>query len=260
MKIFTKNAILSAMIITSLTATPVMATQTVENNSEQESTLSAEGKEGVGFGVGVVIGAIFGGPAGAFITGLAGNLIAKEMNAKEDISQLAAAVEKEQQAAIALTAKYTQQLDRQEQAFSHQLAAVKSSLSQTSQLQAENLLMSLQFSTGSSELQAHYKAQIDALAKLLQQSTNLSVDLSGYTDLQGDQKYNHALSIARVNSVKKALIENGIAPERIKLFAFGENAPVVANNEKEVSFYDRRVVIQLKPIENNNSAHVANNY
>ena len=115
----------------------------------------------------------------------------------------------------------------------------------TSQLQAENLLMSLQFPTGSSDLQPHYQQQINALAKLLAQSPELSIDLSGYTDLQGDEELNHALSIARVNTVKHALINEGIEADRINLFAFGENAPVVANNEKQVSFYDRRVVIKL---------------
>ena len=259
MKTFTKNSILSAMIISSLVATPVMATEESQPLSEQNTTLSADSKEGVGFGVGVVIGAILGGPAGAFITGLAGNLIAKEMNAKDEIDQLSLAVTQEKQANVALSEQYANQLEQQEQAFAHQLAAVKSSLSDTNQLQAENLLMSLQFSTGSSELQAHYQTQINALTRLLK-TNKLTVDLSGYTDLQGDKKYNHGLSIARVNAVKKALIDNGISPDRIKLFAYGENAPVVANNKKEVSFYDRRVVIQLKPAENNAPAHVANNY
>ncbi|XQW86700.1 sortase-associated OmpA-like protein PdsO [Thalassotalea piscium] len=260
MKTFTKSSILNAMVIASLVATPVMAEEQTINQTETNDSMSAEGKEGVGFGVGVVIGAIFGGPAGAFITGLAGNLIAKEMNAKEEINELSTTIAQEQQAKLALDEKYARQLERQEQAFSEQLAAVKSSLSETSQLQAENLLMSLQFSTGSSELQAHYQTQINALANLLKQTGNLTVDLSGYTDLQGDEEYNHALSIARVNAVKKALIDNGVEPGRIKLFAFGENDPVVANHEKEVSFYDRRVVIQLRPNQEQADQNVAKNY
>jgi len=71
--------------------------------------------------------------------------------------------------------------------------------------------------------------------------------------LQGSDELNHALSIARVNSVKKALISQGVQPERINLFAFGEQAPVVANQEKQTSFYDRRVVIKLQPKADNHS-------
>ena len=120
--------------------------------------------------------------------------------------------------------------------------------------------MSLQFSTGSSELKSHYLPQIQSLAKLLSQSPNIKVDLSGYTDLQGSDELNHALSIARVNSVKNALIEQGVEAERINLYAFGEQAPVVANNEREVSFYDRRVVIKLQPKDSeSNQQTVSNN-
>ncbi len=108
------------------------------------------------------------------------------------------------------------------------------------------LLMSLQFSTGSSELKPHYQGQIDSLVSLLKQAPELMIDLSGYTDLQGNEAVNHALSIARVNTVKHALLNQGINAERINLYAFGEQSPVVANNEHETSFYDRRVVIKLK--------------
>jgi outer membrane protein OmpA-like peptidoglycan-associated protein len=54
------------------------------------------------------------------------------------------------------------------------------------------------------------------------------------------------LSLARINAVKNALIDQGVTAERINLFAFGEQKTVVASTDKEVSFYDRRVVIKLK--------------
>ena len=124
--------------------------------------------------------------------------------------------------------------------------AIQSNQHNTSQLQAENLLMSLQFPTGSSEIKDHYHEQIIALVNILKQTPTLRVDLSGYTDLQGSESLNKALSFARVNSVKHALLKEGITSDRIYLHAFGEQSPVVANNEQPTSFYDRRVVIKLK--------------
>ena len=53
------------------------------------------------------------------------------------------------------------------------------------------------------------------------------------------------MSQARVDSVKTLLIAQGVEEHQIDTFAFGEDAPVVANNERQVSFYDRRVVMKL---------------
>jgi len=37
----------------------------------------------------------------------------------------------------------------------------------------------------------------------------------------------------------------GVNEEQISTFAYGENSPVVATDEKQISFYDRRVVLKL---------------
>ena len=66
--------------------------------------------------------------------------------------------------------------------------------------------------------------------------------------------------------MKNALIDQGVTAEQINLFAYGEQQPVVASADKEISFYDRRVVIKLKntAIANKNSeqenAQTAQNY
>ena len=107
--------------------------------------------------------------------------------------------------------------------------------------------MSLQFPTGSSVLPDHYRGQIVALAKSLQLSKNVTVDLSGHTDLQGGEENNQQLSLARAKAVKQALIAQGVNAERIQLFAFGEQQPLVANTKQPINFYDRRVDIKLTP-------------
>ncbi len=71
---------------------------------------------------------------------------------------------------------------------------------------------------------------------------------------------NQTLSKARVETVKNLLMAMGVNEEQIATFAFGENSPVVANNEREVSFYDRRVVLKLHNPSSLNDDKVANNY
>lgn len=253
----TARTLINVALISALTVSPVFASSyesTAQANAEQakvkqvsvEQKNSAQLNEEIGFGTGMVIGAILGGPAGAFITGLAGNLIAKNLNASDEIASLSMANQKEKQQNKVALARYQSQIEQAEQSYQMELLALEQNYQAASQLQAQNLLMSLQFSTGSSEIKSHYQEQIVSLARIVQQSPNLTLDLSGYTDKQGSDELNQAISLARINAVKNALIDQGVAAERISLFAFGEQQPVVASADKEVSFYDRRVVIKLK--------------
>lgn len=240
-------AIISTLVTTSTMAKSVQEEQLSVNTymSEQQKQ-QAQTNEEVGFGTGALIGAVVAGPFGAFFAGVAGSLIAKHVNVTDERDSLSAALTSQKNEHQVALEKYQNKLQQAEQEYQTELLALQQSQHNTTQLQAENLLMSLQFPTGSSDLQPHYQHQINSLAALLNQSNELTIDLSGYTDLQGDEQLNHALSIARVNTVKHALINLGVAAERIHLYAFGENQPVVANAEKEVSFYDRRVVIKLR--------------
>jgi len=246
------NSLIACAVISALLTAPAMAKSDQHKQINDISYISeqqkkqAQNNEEVGFGTGALIGAVVAGPFGAFFAGVAGSLIAKHVNVVDQRDSLTTALTAQKNNHQLALEKYQDKLQQAEQEYQSELLALQQSQHNTTQLQAENLLMSLQFSTGSSDLQPHYQHQINSLATLLKQSNELSIDLSGYTDLQGDEQLNHALSIARVNTVKHALINQGIAAERIHLYAFGENQPVVANAEKQVSFYDRRVVIKLR--------------
>jgi len=246
------KSILACAVIGTLITVPVMAKperlQQLNSNNyiSVEQKEQAKTNEEVGFGTGAIIGAVIAGPFGAFFAGIAGSLIAKHNNVIDERETLSTALTSQKNNHLMALENYQNKIKQVEQEYQAELLALQQSNHNTSQLQAENLLMSLQFPTGSSDLQPHYQHQIDSLATLLKQSTELSIDLSGYTDLQGDEELNHALSIARVNTVKHALINQGIKADRINIYAFGENQPVVANAEKQVSFYDRRVVIKLR--------------
>ena len=260
------HTLISATLISALSISPAFANSQSPELQPKHSIEEAQRNEEIGFGAGMVVGAIFGGPVGAFITGLAGNFIAKNINAEDKIEHLSTAYQQEKKSNEMALVSYQEKIAKAEQAYQEELLALERSYQTTSLLQAQNLLMSLQFSTGSSEIKAHYQEQLTALVSIVQQSPELTIDLSGYTDKQGSDELNQALSLARINAVKNALIDQGVAAERINLFAYGEQQPVVASNDKEVSFYDRRVVIKLKneavvstPM-NNDDAQMANNF
>lgn len=241
-KLLAKNSMISAALISALAVSPVYAGDL--QNAEQQK--QAQINEEIGLGTGMVVGAIFGGPVGAFITGVAGSLIAKNINSEDEIETISTAYHQEKQSNEMALARYQTKIEQAEQHYQTELLALEQNYQAASNLQAQNLLMSLQFSTGSSEIKAHYQEQIASLARIVQQAPNLTLDLSGYTDKQGSDELNQALSLARINAVKNALIDQGVAADKISLYAFGEQQPVVASVDKEVSFYDRRVVIKLK--------------
>lgn len=252
------SALSLSVIIASVTSSNAFAQSTTYAQSSEISEVvsaeqleeSAQTREEVGTGVGVVVGAIVGGPVGAILTGLTGHFIAKHINANEEVEHLSGSLAMQKQMSEQQQRSYQRNMERKlqqvEQEYQSELISLEQNYRQANQIKAEQLLMSLQFSTGSSEIAPHYQEQVAMLAQLLNSDLSLSVDLSGYTDLQGDESRNQQLSKARVESVKALLMAQGVGENRIQSFAFGEENPLVANHQDEVSFYDRRVVLQVK--------------
>ncbi len=244
-----KKNVIAALLIASLSTMPAIASaenlEKIMQLSAQEKHEQQEDNINIGFGSGLVVGAIVAGPIGAFVAGLTGTFIAKHLNATTEVEELTQSLAQVQIDHQQYVAQFQNKLQDVEQSYQTQLASLEDKQQLADQLQAENLLMSLQFSTGSSDIAAHYQEQISALAQILNNSPMMKIDLSGYTDLEGEQELNQNLSLARVQSVKTLLMAQGVNEQQIATFAFGEGAPVVATNEHEVSFYDRRVVLKL---------------
>jgi len=252
---FTKSrkTLIATIVITAIASSSASASEYKEKLNAAEKKQAQTNSENIGFGTGALIGGIVAGPLGVFVAGVGGILIAKFINVNDENEDLTLALNKKQQdhqlSNEQTELQYQTKLQRLEASYQQQLLVLESQQNQTGQLQANNLLMSLQFSTGSSDIAAHYQEQVAALAQILNSSPTMKIDLSGYTDLTGEESLNQTLSQARVESVKTLLMAQGVSNSQIETFAYGEGAPVVANNEREVSFYDRRVVLKLhKPL------------
>lgn len=70
--------------------------------------------------------------------------------------------------------------------------------------------------------------------------------IEGHTDHTGDEQYNHGLSLKRSESVKNALISQGISTSRIKTTGLGETSPIADNASLEGRQSNRRVEIIFK--------------
>jgi hypothetical protein len=80
-----------------------------------------------------------------------------------------------------------------------------------------------------------------------------TVIVHGYTDIIGDEVYNHKLSISRANDVssiiKNALAKTNRKDVKIEVYGFGEDLSLspFANKYPEERFYNRTVIIDIIP-------------
>ena len=87
-------------------------------------------------------------------------------------------------------------------------------------------------------------AQWSADAKqLLSADATASLIISGYTDADGDERTNIALSLARAELVRNGLIELGLPAERITAVGNGAIDPVSDNRTSRGKALNRRVEI-----------------
>ena len=249
-KTITALTIASVLMVNSVTVQAAEKENTAQDQDiiSQINDMPEEEKWGVS--IGAILGGIFGGPPGAIIVGIAGDFVGKHFVAEKEISAL------EQQIAQQQT-----HLENDERSFKHkiknleiqhqkELVNIAASYENSERAELENLLISLMFRTGSSTLEPHYKQQITAIAKVLNRSSELTIDLSGYTDKQGDEELNKKLAEQRVESVKQHLLTAGVEEHRIVTNAVGELVAEDDTEESEVNYFARKVVMKLtKPTE-----------
>lgn len=78
-------------------------------------------------------------------------------------------------------------------------------------------------------LEESHAAIDNQILSMLNKYPTMVIEIGGHTDSQGKDDYNLKLSQARAESVKKYLIEKGIAAERMEAKGYGEAKPVAPN-------------------------------
>jgi outer membrane protein OmpA-like peptidoglycan-associated protein len=84
---------------------------------------------------------------------------------------------------------------------------------------------------------------IDMLVKFMEGNEDIEIELAGFTDHIGNERYNYELALRRARAVKRYMVEQGINSGRIKIFGFGEKMPVIysdSEDEKDLQM-NRRV-------------------
>ena len=84
-------------------------------------------------------------------------------------------------------------------------------------------------------------------AAYAKQHSTAAIRINGYTDLAGTAKYNLTLSKRRADAVRKALIAQGIAANRISEQAYGKSDPAVPTPDGAREPRNRRAAILIGP-------------
>ena len=86
------------------------------------------------------------------------------------------------------------------------------------------------FKFGSWELTSDSETGLKALVKLLNDNPNITIELAAHTDLVGNNEANQELSHKRAQSVVDYLIKHGIEKERLTAIGYGEEKPIVVDD------------------------------
>ena len=101
------------------------------------------------------------------------------------------------------------------------------------------------FGTNQSTLKSGATRNIDKLVSFLNLYPQRRVLIEGFTDSIGSDSSNQALSERRANAVRTALVDAGIARQRIDTRGYGEEYPVAGNGSESGRQLNRRVEIVL---------------
>lgn len=82
---------------------------------------------------------------------------------------------------------------------------------------------------------------INEIANMMKEHKDLKFNIEGHTDSDGAEDYNLSLSEKRAAAVKTALVELGIAGNRLQTAGKGESVPVADNSTAEGKANNRRV-------------------
>lgn len=104
----------------------------------------------------------------------------------------------------------------------------------------------INFELGSATIKEESYPTLDDIFNMLNDNAEMKLTINGHTDSQGSADYNKKLSTNRAESVKKYLVEKGIATERLEAFGKGEEEPVADNSTQLGRAANRRVELKLK--------------
>lgn len=96
------------------------------------------------------------------------------------------------------------------------------------------------FAYDSAALSAQAEQILDTKVQWLRDNPNARTTVQGHCDERGTQEYNLALGDRRARSIKKYLVDSGIAANRISTISYGEERPLADGHNEAAWRLNRR--------------------
>jgi len=109
----------------------------------------------------------------------------------------------------------------------------------------ETLTAAVHFDYDQSDLRADDRAILDAKIPILQANPTVKIRVAGHTDERGSDEYNLALGQRRAATVKRYLIDHGIADARIETISYGEERPIAQGSDESAYAQNRRAEFEI---------------
>ena len=101
------------------------------------------------------------------------------------------------------------------------------------------------FASGEVELVEGGQSSLEEVVDLLQTEPDKQIRVEGHTDSSGDSETNLELSEQRAQAVRQALINLGVAADRVTALGMGEDFPIASNEDEAGRAQNRRVDVIL---------------
>ncbi|MEO6396738.1 MAG: OmpA family protein [Devosia sp.] len=218
----------SSLIVAGLAALSLSACTTMNAFTNEEQISSTTGGALLGAGTGAVVGGMLGVATGkdprvaaligAGIGGLTGAAIGKYM-------------------------------DQQEAELRAQLRGTGVSVTRAGQQIILNMPSNITFGVDSASVQPQFSETLVSVGLVLKKFNKTIIDVYGHTDNTGSDSYNQDLSQRRAVAVASLLAAQGIDQRRFYVTGKGETEPVASNANEAGRSQNRRVEIQISPIQ-----------
>lgn len=105
------------------------------------------------------------------------------------------------------------------------------------------------FGTDRYEVRPSFYPTLESVGIVLAEFNKTNIRVAGHTDSVGSDSYNQTLSERRAASVGQFLISQGVMAGRVIASGYGERYPVASNDSESGRQANRRVELELVPIQ-----------